>query len=134
MGETGVRKLVVTKWQYAYLLNMLFAVPNAKEYLDAHYEVAYTPEQMDVYLNLNERLGSLVSEQQVRVAPNPEIPGLRGLSYSISSVYIDEAYYPTADRSLYERCKADGRDASEWLEHRNFCTRALFECISGKAR
>jgi len=65
---------------------------------------------------------------RVNLAIASEVSGLRGLRYQPDSVYFDEPYHPAAPDCEW----SNGVTASQWLEHRMFCTRAVLECLSGK--
>lgn len=131
-----MNKQLITREQYNYLVSLLPNSVDAKSYLDSYFAVYYTPDQLEVFINVNERLeetfnttrlGSL--SEQFRVATNPEVPGVRGLGHRFSSVYFDEAHFT----EVAQPRRRHSDDASEWLEHRSFCKRDLLSCLSGEA-
>lgn len=69
-------------------------VDDSERIKDVHEAWARINEQLrNAYL---ERLGSLAVEQGFRMAPDQEVPGVRGLGYSPSAVYFDEPFDQTA--------------------------------------
>lgn len=96
------QKFLITQREYDWLISIRPNDENIKAFMDEHYTVVMPYESVDTYINEKlrdgylERLGSLAVEQGFRVAPNPEVPGLRGLGHSFDQVYIDEPFDSTA--------------------------------------
>ena len=75
-----------------------------------------------------ESLGAQAVEYGYRVAPDQEVPGLRGLGVRPNTVYFDEAHnlseiYDSGEPRLVTQ---------KWVEHRRVCGRTLLECLSGE--
>ena len=127
-------KFLITQREYDWLVSIYPGSGDVKAFMDEHYTVVMPLEAADAYINEKlrdgylERLGSLASEQGRRVAPNPEVPGLRGLGHSTYQTYFDEPCYTEENVCRWR----DGTSAEKWLEHRVFCKRDVLACLSRK--
>lgn len=110
--------------------------PNLYNAIKDYIELYQPIEPLNVMSRINaqlrddyqRRLGELAVEQGYRVAPDPEVPGLRGLGARPSQVIFDESH------NLAEVYESGSNDvvASRWMEHRRVCRRTLLECLSGE--
>ena len=120
-------KFFMTDTEVRFLKEMhgdLYAI--LKERIDT-YVPFYPTQQEELQNNLNESLGAQAVEYGYRVAPDPEVPGLRGLGSRPNTVYFDEAHnlseiYNSGEPRLVTQ---------KWMEHRRVCGRTLLDCLSG---
>lgn len=117
--------MVIKQCQYDWIMEHIVANEDNvydKDFMDSMFEVAQPMEEIDRLGSLNE----FTRSRGFRVAPNPEVSGLRGLGQYGYQVYIDEANYSKATHFRWR----DGDATSEWLEHRVLCTRDVLACLS----
>ena len=102
---------------------------NMKDNIELYEPFERVERLSQINRDFKERLGDLAVEYGYRVAPDPEVPGLRGLGSRPSAVYFDEAHHTS---SVFDPGRSDVTP-QEWLEHRRICGRTLLECLSGEA-
>lgn len=102
---------------------------NMKDNIELYVPIERVERLSQINRDFKERLGDLAVEYGYRVAPDPEVPGLRGLGSRPSAVYFDEAHNLS---EIYDSGEPDVV-TQKWMEHRRVCGRTLLECLSGEA-